>query len=97
MTQTIARQRLKDICDAVDVHEPLNDSNLGLLLHKPARLTVTVKSDKDGLREDWNEVTRVRPLEPKNPTSPAAAAPAPKAPENGADKKKPPWQKKATA
>ena len=99
MTQTIARQRLKDICDALDVHEPLNDQNLGLLLHKPARLTVAVKSDKDGLREDWNEVVRVRPLDPKQ--GPAAAVPKS---ENGNDKKEPenstktstpPWRKKA--
>src|SRR5262249_10351328 len=48
-TETFARQKLKDVCEAVDVHEPLSQHNLDILKYKPARLVVGILSDKEGV------------------------------------------------
>jgi hypothetical protein len=59
-TQTIARKALKDICDALDIHEAVQSAEI--FLFKPACVRIGIRKDKNGVYQDQNKVGRVLPL-----------------------------------
>jgi hypothetical protein len=59
-TQTIARRTLKDLCTAFDINEQVKDPDV--FKHKPARIRVSVESDKSGQYDDQNRIRRVKAL-----------------------------------
>jgi hypothetical protein len=73
--QTIGRKQLKDLCNATGLNgEHVED--VEVFLFKRAKIKVGVERDKEGIYDDKNKVTRIRPLDE---TSPAAAKPPPQA------------------
>jgi hypothetical protein len=89
-TQDIARRTLKDICTALDIHEQVSDSEV--FKFKPARVRISIVSDKNGQFDDQNRIKRVQPLATKpEPTPAPSASPAPKATGPGAA----PWKRSA--
>jgi hypothetical protein len=72
--QTIGRKTLKDLCDALNVNEQVNDAEV--FLFKLARIRLGIEKDKQGLYPDKNKVSRILPLEPKpaEPGQPAKTA-----------------------
>jgi Protein of unknown function (DUF669) len=71
--QTIGRKQLKDLCNACGRgSEHVED--VEVFLFKRAKIKVGVERDKDGVYDDKNKVTRIRPLD-ETPTSPAAVKP----------------------
>ena len=81
-TEAIARRSLKDLCVALDIGEQV--SNPEIFKFKPARIRISVESDKSGQYDDQNRVRRVKPLTDSDgeaqevKRSAAAAKPAPK-------------------
>jgi len=83
----IGRRNFKDLCDATSISEQVSD--VSIFKFKPCRIRVGIAKDKDGLYDDQNKVTRVKPLNspeaheakaaPKPParTPPTAAQPKP--------------------
>ena len=59
-TQEIARRTLKDICVALDVNQQVNDPEI--FKFKPARIRVSIESDKSGQYDDQNKIRRISPL-----------------------------------
>ena len=92
-TQDIARRTLKDICVALGVTEQVRDPEV--FKFKPARVRISIESDKNGQFDDQNRIKRVQPLatkpEPTPSASPATPKVAPKATGPGAA----PWKRSA--
>jgi len=59
-TQDIARRPLKDICVALGINEQVTGPDV--FKFKPARVRVSIESDKYGQFDDQNRIKRVRPL-----------------------------------
>jgi hypothetical protein len=87
-TQSIGRKTMKDICTALGISEPVQDASV--FLFKPARLSVGIQKDKNGIYRDRNKISRVLPL---SASSDPAAAPGnqspPKSGNGGAPADKP--------
>jgi hypothetical protein len=66
--QAIGRKTIKDICTALDINEAVQDASV--FLFKPARLSVGIQKDKQGVYPDRNKVSRVTPLVAATETSP---------------------------
>lgn len=75
-TQSIARKRLKDVCDALGILQHFTDPEI--LKYKPARIKVGIETDRNGQYDDQNRVKRVYPLDDEGKTSPEPARPAPR-------------------
>jgi hypothetical protein len=58
--QKFGRQKMKDVCTACGITEPLTD--LDVLLYKPCQITVATRKDDSGQYADRNEVKRVAPV-----------------------------------
>jgi hypothetical protein len=58
--ETIARRMLKDLCVALDINEQVSDPEI--FKYKPARVRVSIESDKTGQYDDQNRIRRVKPL-----------------------------------
>ena len=105
VTEGIARRKIKDICVALDITEQVNDPKM--FLYKSMQVRVGIQRDKQGVRDDRNVISRVRPLNaPDEPApTPTPSGPAPAAAAKSAAKpaaKKPadglgaaPWKKTA--
>jgi hypothetical protein len=72
--QTIGRKQLKDLCRATGLGDEHVD-NVEVFLFKRAKIKVGVERDKEGVYDDKNKVSRIRPLDETPP--PAAAKPQP--------------------
>ena len=58
--QRFGRQKMKDVCVACGIIDPL--TNLDVLLYKACQITVAIRKDESGNYADRNEVKRVAPV-----------------------------------
>jgi hypothetical protein len=77
-TQDIARRKIKDICTALGITEQV--TNPEVFMFKPMQVRIGIKSDKQGLWDDQNVVSRVRPLNAPDAPAPAPSSPTPPRP-----------------
>jgi hypothetical protein len=80
---TIGRHQFKDLCVATGVSEQVTDVSVFKFI--PCTIKVGIERDKQGIYDDKNRVSRVKPYEPpKASTSKAEPKVAPKAPATAA-------------
>ena len=92
-TQDIARRTLKDICTALDIHEQVSDPEV--FKFKPARVRVSIESDKNGQFDDQNRIKRVQPLATKPASTPSASPATPKVAPKATGPGTAPWKRSA--
>jgi len=92
-TQDIARRTLKDICTALDIHEQVSDPEV--FKFKPARVRVSIESDKNGQFDDQNRIKRVQPLATKPEPTPSASPATPKVAPKATGPGTAPWKRSA--
>jgi hypothetical protein len=96
-TEDIARRTLKDICIALDIHEQVSDPEV--FKFKPARVRISIVSDKNGQFDDQNRIKRVQPLatkpEPAPASMPSASQATPKVAPKATGPGAAPWKRSA--
>ena len=96
-TQDIARRTLKDICVALGVTEQVRDPEV--FKFKPARVRISIESDKNGQFDDQNRIKRVQPLatkpEPTPASTPSASPATPKVAPKATGPGTAPWKRSA--
>ena len=81
--QRYGRYKLKDLCDACGITEPVTD--IKVLFYKPCLISVGIERDREGIYSDKNKVTRIMPVPPAGvpPAAPLTPPPATPPSSNG--------------